>query len=80
MTLLSVHRTLWLPCVDNAAGEACPLFFWSGTQSALGGLVDPSALSGSEVEIQAAFDQSLAKISERVQAFFLLCRSILERH
>lgn len=56
---------------DNAAGEACPLFFGPALK-AHWGLVDPSAVSGSEVETQAAFDQCLAKISERVQAFLAL--------
>ena len=56
---------------DNAAGEACPLYFGT-VLKAHWGLVDPSALTGSEAEIQAAFDQCLAKIAERVQAFFAL--------
>ncbi|MDY7219260.1 arsenate reductase ArsC [Denitrificimonas sp. JX-1] len=56
---------------DNAAGEACPLYFGTALK-AHWGLVDPSALTGSETEIQTAFDQCLAKIAERVQAFFAL--------
>lgn len=56
---------------DNAAGEACPLYFGTALK-AHWGLVDPSALTGSEAEIQTAFDQCLAKIAERVQAFFAL--------
>lgn len=56
---------------DNAAGEACPLYFGTALK-AHWGLVDPSAMTGSEAEIQAAFDRCLAKISERVQAFFAL--------
>ncbi|MDD2223832.1 MAG: arsenate reductase ArsC [Pseudomonas sp.] len=56
---------------DNAAGEACPLYFGTALK-AHWGLVDPSVLTGSEVETQTAFDQCLAKITERLQEFFAL--------
>lgn len=56
---------------DNAAGEACPLCFGPALK-AHWGLLDPSATTGSEAEIKAAFEQCLGKIKARLQAFFAL--------
>jgi arsenate reductase len=56
---------------DRAAGEACPVFFGPALK-AHWGLADPSEVTGSEAEIGAAFDATLAKIRERVSAFLEL--------
>lgn len=56
---------------DRAAGEACPIFFGPALK-AHWGLTDPSDASGSEAEITAAFETTLAKINERVSAFLAL--------
>jgi len=56
---------------DRAAGEACPIFFGPALK-AHWGLADPSEASGSEAEITAAFETTLAKIHERVSAFLAL--------
>ena len=56
---------------DRAAGEACPIFFGPALK-AHWGLADPSDASGSEAEITAAFETTLAKIHERVSAFLAL--------
>ncbi|NBA98122.1 arsenate reductase ArsC [Pseudomonas sp. R5(2019)] len=56
---------------DRAAGEACPIFFGPSLK-AHWGLADPSAVTGSEAEIETAFQATLAKIDERVRAFMAL--------
>lgn len=56
---------------DRAAGEACPIFFGPSLK-AHWGLADPSEASGSEEQIDAAFQQTLSKIQERVNAFISL--------
>ncbi|MFO2466533.1 arsenate reductase ArsC [Pseudomonas sp. 15FMM2] len=53
---------------DRAAGEACPIFFGPALK-AHWGLADPSEVSGSEEEINAAFQATLAKIDQRIRAF-----------
>lgn len=56
---------------DKAAGEACPVFFGPALR-AHWGLADPSEVSGSEAEIAAAFDATVARIKTRIQAFLAL--------
>lgn len=56
---------------DRAAGEACPLFFGPALK-AHWGLADPSAVHGSEAQIEAAFQTTLAIIERRVRAFLAL--------
>ncbi|MHC8352905.1 arsenate reductase ArsC [Pseudomonas sp. RT4P38] len=56
---------------DRAAGEACPIFLGPSLK-AHWGLADPSVATGSEAEIEAAFQATLAKIEERVRAFIAL--------
>lgn len=56
---------------DRAAGEACPVFFGPALK-AHWGLTDPSAVVGSEDEIEAAFQATLAIIDKRVRAFIAL--------
>ncbi|MCJ8206758.1 arsenate reductase ArsC [Pseudomonas sp. RGM2987] len=56
---------------DRAAGEACPVFFGPALK-AHWGLVDPSEATGSEADITAAFETTLAKIRQRLSAFFAL--------
>lgn len=63
---------------DRAAGEACPLFFGPSLK-AHWGLADPSEVSGSEAEIEAAFQMTLGKIRKRVNAFLVLPFSRLSR-
>jgi arsenate reductase (thioredoxin) len=56
---------------DQAAGEACPVFFGSALK-AHWGLADPSQATGSQAQITAAFETTLAEIQERVSAFLAL--------
>ncbi|MGE8410377.1 MAG: arsenate reductase ArsC [Pseudomonas sp.] len=53
---------------DRAAGEACPVFFGPALK-AHWGLADPSLVNGSEEQIDAAFQVTLAKIDTRVRSF-----------
>ncbi|CAI3787524.1 Arsenate reductase [Pseudomonas sp. MM227] len=54
---------------DKAAGESCPIYFGSAIKSHWG-LADPSDVEGDEAEVEAAFDETLARIKQRCQAFF----------
>lgn len=56
---------------DKAAGEACPVFFGPALR-AHWGLADPSEVTGSAAEIAAAFDATVARIKNRIQAFLAL--------
>jgi arsenate reductase len=50
---------------DSAAKETCPIWFGNGLKMHWG-LSDPSKLDGSEVELAAAFNQTMTEISMRV--------------
>ncbi|MGY4494363.1 arsenate reductase ArsC [Pseudomonas sp. TE3610] len=63
---------------DRAAGEACPLYFGPSLQ-AHWGLADPSAVSGTEQQIEQAFQDTLTKIRERVSALLALPLDTLSR-
>lgn len=62
----------------NAAGEACPLF--PGTPlRAHWGLPDPADVSGSEAEVDAAFEQTWRLLEQRVRAMLALDLAHLDR-
>lgn len=63
---------------DKAAGEACPVYFGPALK-AHWGLEDPSEVTGSEMEIDAAFDATLARIEARCRAFLALPLERLSR-
>jgi arsenate reductase (thioredoxin) len=56
---------------DKAGGEPCPVYFGAAIKSHWG-LADPSDIEGSDEEVQAAFDATVAKIHQRLSAFFAL--------
>ncbi|TVT79079.1 arsenate reductase ArsC [Pseudomonas sp. H3(2019)] len=56
---------------DKAAGEVCPVYFGPALK-AHWGLEDPSDVSGSEEQINAAFNATLATIETRCRAFLQL--------
>lgn len=69
---------------DQAASEACPVFLGSALK-AHWGLVDPSRLDGSEAEIEAAFEHTLAIIHRRMEALLAeplasMNRAALQQH
>ncbi|MBC3948403.1 arsenate reductase ArsC [Pseudomonas folii] len=61
---------------DKAGGEPCPVFFGPAIKSHWG-LADPSDVIGTDSEIQAAFDATVAQIRKRFEAFFKLDHSAL---
>lgn len=62
---------------DKANGEPCPVFFGPSVKSHWG-LSDPSDVQGSDDEVQAAFDATVAHIRRRFAAFFALDHSALD--
>ncbi|MEL6540085.1 MAG: arsenate reductase ArsC [Pseudomonadota bacterium] len=61
----------------NAAGEACPVFIGSPLK-AYWGLPDPANVTGSEAEIDAAFEETWRLLELRVRAFLALDRTQLD--
>lgn len=64
---------------DQAAGEACPVYFGPALK-AHWGLEDPSEVIGSEDEISATFLTTLAHIEVRCRAFLALPLDQLSRN
>ena len=53
---------------DDAAGEACPL--WRGQpMSAQGGVEDPAAAQGTDIEKEAAFVTAFRYLKNRISVF-----------
>nr|WP_324257227.1 arsenate reductase ArsC [Cellvibrio fontiphilus] len=69
--LRQLNPDLVITVCDKAAGEACPLYFGEALR-AHWNLQDPSALVGSEAEVQAAFTACMDKIHERISLFLSL--------
>ncbi|WJD60234.1 arsenate reductase ArsC [Pseudomonas kurunegalensis] len=63
---------------DNAAGEACPVYFGPALK-AHWGLADPSEVRGDDAAVDAAFQATLAHIASRCKAFFALPFDNLDR-
>lgn len=63
---------------DNAAGEACPVYFGPALKTHWG-LEDPSAVVADEASVDAALRATLARIQSRCQAFFALPFEHLDR-
>jgi arsenate reductase len=61
---------------DKAGGEPCPVFFGSAVKSHWG-LADPSEAKGTDSEVQAAFDATVARIRKRIEAFLSLDHALL---
>lgn len=63
---------------DNAAGEACPV--WPGQpMTAHWGIEDPAAVAGPEFKQQAAFEDALTYLRNRVAAFMSLPLESIDR-
>lgn len=62
----------------NAAGEACPVFLDSPLK-AHWGLPDPADVTGTEAEVDAAFEETWRLLEMRVQAFLALDRAALDK-
>ncbi|MCZ8370204.1 MAG: arsenate reductase ArsC [Porphyrobacter sp.] len=61
----------------NAAGEACPVFLGSPLK-AHWGLPDPADVTGSEGEVDAAFEETWRLLEMRVRAFLALDRIAMD--
>ena len=61
----------------NAAGEACPVFMGSPLK-AHWGLPDPADVTGTEAEVDAAFEETWRLLDMRVRAFLALDRATLD--
>ncbi len=57
---------------NSAAGESCPLWFGHALKLHWG-LADPSAFSGSALEVDEAFRHTIAIIKERLEVLKALC-------
>jgi arsenate reductase (thioredoxin) len=67
-----------LTVCDNAAGEVCPV--WPGQPiSAHWGVPDPSAATGSEAEIERAFNDAFLVLNRRLSLFLALPLDKLDR-
>lgn len=68
---------------DNAAGEACPVFFGAPVK-AHWGVPDPAHATGTEAEVMAAFESAYKTLEARVKAFLRLppglAKDELSRH
>lgn len=62
---------------DKAGGEPCPVYFGPAIKSHWG-LSDPSDVEGSDADVQAAFDATVAHIHQRFAAFFSLDHRALD--
>ncbi|MFO6430621.1 arsenate reductase ArsC [Erythrobacter sp. W302b] len=60
----------------NAAGETCPVFLGSPLK-AHWGLPDPADVTGTEAEVDAAFEETWRLLELRVRAFLALDRAAL---
>lgn len=56
---------------DNAAGEACPVFFGAPVK-AHWGVPDPAHATGTEAEVMTAFESAYKTLEARVKAFLRL--------
>lgn len=61
----------------NAAGEACPVFMGSPLK-AHWGLADPADVTGSEADVDAAFEETWRLLDMRVRAFLALDFAAME--
>lgn len=63
---------------DNAAGEACPV--WPGQpMTAHWGIEDPAAVTGPDFRQEAAFDDALKYLRNRIAAFMSLPLASIDR-
>lgn len=62
----------------NAAGEACPVFLGSPLK-AHWGLPDPADVTGTDGEVDAAFEETWRLLNMRVRAFLALDRTAMEK-
>ena len=74
----SPHIDLAITVCGNAAGESCPVFLGSPLK-AHWGLPDPADVTGSDAEVDAAFEETWRLLEIRVRAFLALDRAAIEK-
>lgn len=67
----SLHPDLVITLCDSAASEPCPAYFDDAVRVHWG-LPDPDRQGGTQAEVDAVFDQTVANIRRRISAFLSL--------
>jgi len=67
--LAELHPDVVITVCDKAAGETCPVFFGPALK-AHWGMPDPATATGTEEEIDAAFESVFERLSRRIAALF----------
>lgn len=73
---ISVKPDLVVTVCDNAAGEVCPAFLGEALRSHWG-VEDPARATGTEAEIDAAFEHAYAILRKRIEAFLSLSPEVM---
>jgi arsenate reductase len=73
---LPVTPDVVITVCGNAAGETCPAYLAPAVR-AHWGVEDPDKATGSDEEIDAAFEQAWHILRHRIEAFLLLAPSVL---
>ncbi|MFO8046624.1 MAG: arsenate reductase ArsC [Halomonas sp.] len=73
---LDVPPDVVITVCDNAAGEACPLFFGKALRIHWG-VPDPSKAEGREAEIETAFASTFRALRRRIEAMLALPLDLL---
>lgn len=76
---LSLKPEIVITVCGNAANETCPAYLDNAVR-AHWGVDDPAKATGSEVQIQASFEQAYRVLRGRIEAFLQLNDSILNDH
>lgn len=73
---LPVTPDIVITVCSNAAGETCPAYL-GNVLRAHWGVDDPAKATGSDAEIEAAFNQAYTRLRKRIEAFLQLDASCL---
>lgn len=74
---LQVTPDILITVCGNAADETCPAYLGKVIR-AHWGVADPAQVTGSDAEIEAAFDQAYSTLRRRIVAFLALGHSLFE--
>lgn len=75
---LPVTPDLVITVCASAAGETCPVYL-SPAPRAHWGVADPARATGTEAEIEAAFETAYRTLRHRIEAFLALPRDLAEK-
>ncbi|SHN52199.1 arsenate reductase ArsC [Desulfovibrio litoralis] len=68
---ISKKPDILITLCDSANGETCPLFLGDAIRTHWG-MPDPASVTGTEAEIQKAFNDTFVLLEKRIQTFFNL--------